>query len=218
MAEPIPPRNDSPAPAANAVVRQEVALDSYLGTLLAHVPEFVETAAETPAAVPAEAETHDGTPAWAQSEFQTLFFKVHGIVLAAPLMAVRRVEDFSAPPRSLPESPSWLLGLVDAEGGTVGILHTAELLLGRERLGGRDFGTQPYGHILHSRQGRYAFACDEVLDMGKLHPTDVAWRSPASLGRRPWLIGMVPGRLCALVDLERLVPLLRGRAAHTTST
>lgn len=205
--------------APNTVIRQEPALDAYLSTLLARVSDSAQAPSEPPPAAEAAPVVQDGAagvPEWAQAEFQALFFKVHGIVLATPLLAVRRVQELSAPPSALPESPSWLLGLLESQGETIGILHTAELVMGSERLGGRDFAERPYRHILHSRQGRYGFACDEVLDMGKLHPTEVAWRNPASIALRPWLVGTVPGRLCALVDLERLAPLMRrgGGGSH----
>lgn len=219
MAKPLFPGNSFRVPAAallapDAAFQQELALDAYLGALLSSVPDIVETASEPPPAAPL---AEDGVPAWARAGFQTLFFKVHGVVLATPLLAIRRIQDLSAPPRALPGRPSWLLGLLETQGETIGILHTAELVIGRERLGGRDFAERPYRHILYSLQGRYGFACDEVLDMGKLHPAEVSWRSPASASRRPWLAGMVPRRLCALVDLERLAPLIRrGKGGLTT--
>jgi purine-binding chemotaxis protein CheW len=197
-------------PLLHTAPRQEqLALDAYLQTLLASVPASVETVEQAP--LEAAAARGEGTvhlPAWMRTEFTALFFKAHGLVLATPLLAVKRIHELNDAPCALPGRPSWLLGLVGKQGETVGILHTAELLMGRERLGTRDFSAQPYRKLLFSRQGRYAFACDEVLDMGKLHPTEVAWRNPASLGRRPWLVGMVPQRLCALVELERLAPLL----------
>ena len=228
MAKPIFPEHarrpaTAKSLAPNTVIQQEPALDAYLSTLLARVADFAEAPAESPSIVAEAAPVAQygtaGVPEWAQTEFQALFFKVHGIVLATPLLAVRRVQELAAPPSALPESPSWLLGLLKTDGETIGILHTAELVMGNERLGGRDFAERPYRHILHSRHGRYGFACDEVLDMGKLHPTEVAWRKPASIALRPWLVGTVPGRLCALVDLERLAPLMRrGGADLTTKT
>ncbi|HLF95687.1 MAG TPA: chemotaxis protein CheW [Methylococcaceae bacterium] len=214
MAKPLFPEH-GPRPATaklrapNSAIQQEPALNAYLDTLLARVPDIAEAPAEPPTVAEAVAvESAAGVPEWAQTGFQALFFKVHGIVLATPLLAVRRVQELSAPPSALPESPSWLLGLLKTQGETIGILHTAELVMGVEKLGGRDFAERPYRHILHSRHGRYGFACDEVLDMGKLHPTEVAWRNAASIALRPWLVGTVPGRLCALVDLERLAPLI----------
>lgn len=205
----------SPSLAVEPIAQQELAIDAYLRALLASVPEIAASASAA-VGVGAAVETapeEEGRalhlPEWARSEFQTLFFKVHGIVFATPLLAVRRVNEFTGRPCALPGRPSWLLGLWERQGETIGILHTAELAMGRERLGARDFDAQPYRQILVSRHGRYGFACDEVLDMGKLHPADVVWRNPESIVRRPWLMGMVPQRLCALVDLERLRPLRR---------
>lgn len=212
------------------LVHHELALDAYLQALLASVPDeeeeplvaaaAAEPVVETLVAVkppPVVAESAiilpepvvNPVPAPFQQEFHALFFRIGEITLATPVSDVRRIVEYCATTTALPNQPSWLLGLVENQGEKIGVMHTAELVLGRENIQRRDFGARPYRQIIITRQGRFGFACDEVLEMVKLKPEDVRWRHPQLGGRAAWLMGTVSERLCALVDLNELTPIRR---------
>lgn len=211
------------------LLQHDLALTAYLEALLATVPDdtALETQAEAIVAAPpqpeivseitvtvaAEPVAETAAPAEEPAppiseEFHALFFRVGDITLATPVLDLRRIVDFDPAITALPNQPSWLLGLLENQGEKIGIMHTAELLQGQEKIQCRDFDAQPYRKILIARQGRYGFACDEVLEMVKLRPEDVRWRS-APQDSRTWLIGTVLGRLSVLVDLAALTPIRR---------
>lgn len=213
--------------AAVTLVQPELALDAYLQALLATVPEG-EDDFDTPLAEAeplvvvvesvAEAEIASVEPnpaeesAAVEGEFHALFFRIGGLTLATPVLGLKRIVDFdfaTTAVTALPNQPSWLLGLVENQGETLGVMHTAELLLGQEKSMRRDFETQPYRKIIISRHGRYGFACDEVLELVKLRPEDIRWRATPRRGHRSWLMGTVSERLSVLVDLAELTPIRR---------
>ncbi|BBL71489.1 chemotaxis protein CheW [Methylogaea oryzae] len=215
------------------LVQPELALDAYLEALLATVPEAdVELDVDVPVleVETLTAVTEPVTEAVAQiapiesvesealaqpdaeGEFHALFFRIGGLTLATPVLGLKRIVDFDFTAMSvtaLPNQPSWLLGLVENQGETLGVMHTAELLLGQEKSMRRDFMAEPYRKIIISRQGRYGFACDEVLEMVKLRPEDVRWRANRHGDHRAWLMGTVSERLSVLVDLAELTPIRR---------
>lgn len=216
------------------LINHELALDAYLQALLAAVPEgeleaplaAVATVAVGGASAPTSlasvaAKACPGPPEVSKdeaaalttvrlptNEFQALFFRIGEITLATPVLDVRRIVAYDSATTALPNQPSWLLGLVENQGDTIGVMHTAELMLGRENIQHRDFDTRPYRHIIISRGGRYGFACDGVLEMVKLKPEEVRWRTTPT-GHRAWLMGTVAKRLCVLVDLAELTPIRR---------
>lgn len=214
--------------AAVMLVQPELALDAYLEALLATVPEH-DNESEAPfvgmepavvvaepmpevASVIATAEPSRTSPPGMEGEFHALFFRIGGLTLATPVLGLKRIVDFdstAAAVTALPNQPSWLLGLVENQGEMLGVMHTAELLLGQEKSMRRDFEAQPYRKIIISRQGRYGFACDEVLEMVKLRPEDIRWRAMPQVGHRTWLMGTVSERLSVLVDLAELTPIRR---------
>lgn len=211
------------------LVNHDLALDAYLQALLAAVPDddeaepspspgpplalleptvVVVAATAQPIVVEEPALEAKASSPIGDSEFHALFFRIGEIILATPAMGVRRIVDYGDTTTALPHQPSWLLGLVENQGEKIGVMHTAELILGRESIQGRDFNERPYRQIIIAQNGRYGFACDEVLEMVKLRSEDIRWRT-AQPGRRAWLMGAVSKRLCALVDLSELTPIRR---------
>lgn len=219
--------------AAVMLVQPELALDAYLQALLATVPddedfappvdveESLARVAEITEPVAPEVEVdvavvvQEAEPAPQKTspiidgDFHALFFRLGDITIATPVLDLRRIIDFDDVTLTLlPKQPSWLLGLVDNQGEKIGVMHTAELILGREKAQRRDFDAQPYSKMIISRHGRYGFACDEVLEMVKLKAEDICWRETPQ-GRRPWLLGTIKERLSVLVDLAELSPIRR---------
>lgn len=207
------------------VVSQELALDSYLSTLLDEIPsdteldhiEMRKTDIET--VKPVQKIVAQGTnnkkqvkavrplsvmPSWTQNEFQALFFKVDKLILATPLTDLLRTIKFEKKPTSIPNQPSWFLGLLDTHEQRVGILDTGQLIYGKSRGEQRNLTKQPFQSILITHDGKWGLACDEVLTVAKLEPDKVRWRTLRS--NKPWLIGTVIDELTAIVDVNFLVP------------
>lgn len=143
-------------------------------------------------------------PAWAQQEFQALFFKVEHLILATPLTELSKTLKIERKPGKIPGQPSWFLGLLDDQESRVGVLDMGQLIFGKSRGGQRDLDSNPFKSILITSDKRWGLACDEILSIGRLKPDKVRWRTYRQ--KRPWLIGTVIEELTTIVDLQALVP------------
>lgn len=213
------------------VVQQEVALDSYLSTLLDDIPGDSEldqldeintkltkvkttSVKATPKIVVQEASSESELtavenplsvmPSWAQDEFQALFFKVDKLILATPLTELLRMIKIEKEPTKLPGQPSWFMGLLESHEQRIAVLDTGQLILGKSKGQQRDLEKQPFKRILITHDGKWGLACDEILSIGKIEPDQVRWRTLRQ--KRPWLIGTVIEELTAVIDVNHLVP------------
>jgi len=213
------------------VVQQEIALDSYLSTLLDDIPSDSEldqldeinaklkkveptTVKATPKIVTqATSKESELTavvnplsvlPSWTEDEFQALFFKVDKLILATPLTELLRMIKIEKEPTKLPGQPSWFMGLLESHEQRIGVLDTGQLILGKSKGQQRDLEKQPFKSILITHDGKWGLACDEILSIGKIEPGQVRWRTLRQ--KRPWLIGTVIEELTAVIDVNHLVP------------
>ncbi len=216
------------------VVQQEIALDSYLSTLLDDIPSNTELdqqelKVEVKPQVATQVKTStpivekiitkpdnqdlDVTkpvrplavmPEWARSEFQALFFKVDKFILATPLTELLRTIEVDKKPTRIPGQPSWFMGLLDTHEQRIGVLDTGQLIFGKTIGQQRDLEKQPFQRILITGDGKWGLACDEILSIGKLEPDKVRWRTLRQ--KKPWLIGTVIDELTAVIDVNHLVP------------
>jgi len=216
------------------VVQQEIALDSYLSTLLDEIPsntdldqqelkveakpkiaKQVKTSTPVVEKIIVKSDNQDSDvtkpvrplavmPEWARSEFQALFFKVDKFILATPLTELLRTIEVDKKPTKIPGQPSWFMGLLDTHEQRIGVLDTGQLIFGKTIGQQRDLEKQPFQRILITHDGRWGLACDEILSIGKLEPDKVRWRTLRQ--KKPWLIGTVIDELTAVIDVNQLVP------------
>ncbi|MGR9054026.1 MAG: chemotaxis protein CheW [Gammaproteobacteria bacterium] len=222
------------------ILHQELALDTYLRTLLEELPAVQEEKQAShpepikPAVIPllkpgqgltvvgpvkpkrlpeARIKPEPTTlplaplavmPAWAQHEFQAIFFKLGGLVLATPLTELSRTLKFDRKVTQLPNQPSWFMGLIEDQDKKIGVLDSGQLILGKTQGRKRDLNEQPFKSLLVTGDGNWALACDELLSIGKLTPEQVRWRTRRE--RRSWLIGTVIEQLTAVIDVNQLTP------------
>jgi len=216
------------------VVQQEIALDSYLSTLLDEIPsntdldqqelkveakpkivKQVKTSTPVVEKITVKSDNQDSDvtkpvrplavmPEWARSEFQALFFKVDKFILATPLTELLRTIEVDKKPTKIPGQPSWFMGLLDTHEQRIGVLDTGQLIFGKTIGQQRDLKKQPFQRILITHDGRWGLACDEILSIGKLEPDKVRWRTLRQ--KKPWLIGTVIDELTAVIDVNQLVP------------
>ncbi len=212
-----------------SIVQQDIALDTYLKTLLEEIPDqdikeahSVETqltnklqqpqikkATETKpekTVSPDTAKTYPISvmPDWTQQEFQAIYFRVDQLILAAPLTALLRTIKIEKMPTKIPGQPSWFMGLLDTQEQRIGTLDTGQLVLGKTKGQQRNHDKTPFTHILITHDGKWGLACDEILSIRRLEPTKVRWRTQRN--KRPWLIGTVIDELTAIIDVNYLVP------------
>ncbi len=216
------------------VVQQEIALDSYLSTLLNEIPSNAEldkqeikldikpqkvkqlkTSSQVKAKVAVKLVNKESEvtkvlkplavmPDWARNEFQALFFKVDKLTLATPLTELLRTICIDKDPTKIPGQPSWFMGLLDTHEQRIGVLDTGQLIFGKTIGQQRNLKKKPFQRILITADGKWGLACDEILSIGKLEPDKVRWRTLRQ--KKPWLIGTVIEELTAVIDVNHLVP------------
>jgi len=219
---------------SSQIVQQDIALDSYLSTLLDEIPSNTELdqqklKVEAKPQVAKQVKTSNPVvekiivkpenqeidvtkpvrplavmPEWARSDFQALFFKVDKFILATPLTELLRTIKVDKRPTKIPGQPSWFMGLLDTHEQRIGVLDTGQLIFGKTIGQQRDLKKQPFQRILITSDGKWGLACDEILSIGKLEPDKVRWRTLRQ--KKPWLIGTVIDELTAVIDVNHLVP------------
>lgn len=186
---------------------QQEALHQYLDSLLAEIPPLEPEQAARPetAPPPSERAAPDTAPAhpppWAQYPFKVLMFELGGLRLAAPVHLLDGVAPGQRLTR-LPGLPAWCQGVLLHHGRKVLVVDTAAVVEGASP---RDDGAEA-GHYVLLAEGRYALACDAVLEIREIDPQTVRWRRGA--GRRPWYGGILRDSLCALLDVDALCAML----------
>ena len=194
-AAPDAPAAPSPAPAPVAA--------PVAGTPPAPVAVPEPAAATIPAAAAAEAR-----PAWAAAEFQCLLFQVAGLTLAVPLAELNGVLPLDLDGVTpMPGHSALFLGLIDHLGQQVRVVDTAQVVLPPERLAAEGDPRGRVSHLVLIGEGSWGLAASGIGQVISLRPEDVKWRG--SQGRRPWLAGTVIQHMCALLELEAFLGLLR---------
>ncbi|WP_347330227.1 chemotaxis protein CheW [Marinimicrobium locisalis] len=182
-------------------------------------PQVVEAPREVPAPeAPAEPEPtmaamptgmkevewlENGRPAWAQERFDVLLFKVSGLTLAVPLIALGQIQPLTDELTPLFGQADWFMGLLPTPGGKIRTVNTAKFVM-PERYDERFLETAQY--VISIDGVPWGLAVDSVNQPISLNPEDVKWRSERS--RRPWLAGTVKDYMCALLDIPKVGQLL----------
>lgn len=219
------------AVAVKQLIEQELALDSYLATMLAELPsteaieeqerqvkkvvssavkvqaatvKMQEPSIELVADVVTASKALSIMPKYAQDEFSALFFKVGNLVLAAPLTDLSRAIRFDGKVTKIPQQPLWFMGLKAELEQKIGILNMAYLIQGKSRAGIRDYQQKPFTNVILTEDGQWGLACDELLTIAKLTSEQIRWRTDRK--GKPWLVGTVIEQLVVVVDINELVP------------
>ena|SRR5690554_5637348 len=113
---------------ARLQVEQAVDLDALAPVEPAHPAVEVEAplvAAEADiAALQQHLEWHsNGRPMWAQQQFDVLLFKVSGLTLAVPLIALGQIQPITEELTPLFGQADWFMGLQPTAGGKIGRAH-----------------------------------------------------------------------------------------------
>lgn len=145
----------------------------------------------------------NGRPAWAQHRFDVLLFKVSGLTLAVPLVALGQIQPLTDELTPLFGQADWFMGLLPTPVGKIRTVNTAKFVM-PERYDERFVETAQY--VISIDGVPWGLAVDSVNQPITLDPEDVKWRSERS--RRPWLAGTVKEHMCALLDIPRVGQLL----------
>lgn len=157
----------------------------------------------------------NGRPVWAQQKFDVLLFRVSGLTLAVPLIALGHIHPITDGLTPIFGQADWFMGLQPTPAGRIRTVNTA-LFVMPERYDPAFLQTARYVVSIDGLD--WGLAVDQVQQPTRLDPEDVTWRSERS--KRPWLAGTVKAAMCALLDVPRMGRVLeshdrkRAGAAH----
>ena len=181
----------------------------------APAPPVRTPAVETGLQVAAATQKPERRPDWASEPFPCLLLKVHGLLLALPLVKLNRILAW-VEPTLIPGYAPWLLGVLHQadQDRNLKVVDTAALVM-PERLGQVVMSGPGHQHIVMVGDGEWGLTCENVSSIITIDPDKVRWRSNRT--KRPWLAGTVVEHLCALLDAERLAELLSAGAPDLTA-
>lgn len=146
----------------------------------------------------------NGRPVWAQQKFDVLLFRVSGLTLAVPLIALGHIHPLTDGLTPIFGQADWFMGLQPTPAGRIRTVNTA-LFVMPERYDPAFLQTARYVVSIDGLD--WGLAVDQVQQPTRLNPEDVTWRSERS--KRPWLAGTVKAAMCALLDVPQMGRILQ---------
>jgi len=141
----------------------------------------------------------NGRPVWAQKTFDVLLFRVAGLTLAVPLIALGQIYPLDERLTPIFGQAEWFMGLQPTPAGRIRTVNTA-LFVMPERYD--PAFVQSARYVVSIDGLDWGLAVDQVQQPTRLNPDDVTWRSQRS--KRPWLAGTVKAAMCALIDVPQM--------------
>lgn len=137
--------------------------------------------------------------------FQALFFEVAGLTLAVPLVELGGIHEMTkiAP---LIGKPNWFMGVMLKNEDKFNVVDAARWVM-PEKYDEKMAEDLNYRFLINLGKTPWCLACEKLVNTVELNKSDVKWRH--NLGKRPWLAGMVKERMCALINVEELVEMLK---------
>lgn len=196
------------------VVEEQVSVDTETLTETTTVSQtvtdlktYTETEVETSVQVDTE-EKLEATVATKsidkiEEPFQALFFEVAGLSLAVPLHelgGIHNLEDVT----SLFGKPDWFLGVMINRDKKINVVESAKWVMPEKY---DSLKTKPdYKYLIMLGESNWGLAAEKLVTTEYIKPDDVKWRSQA--GKRPWLLGTIKEKMCALLHVDDLVAML----------
>lgn len=155
----------------------------------------------------------NGRPVWAQQKFDALLFRVAGLNLAVPLIALGQIHRLTDELTPIFGQADWFMGLQPTSAGRIRVVNTA-LFVMPERYDPAFVQSARYVVTIDGLD--WGLAVDQVEQPARLSPEDVTWRSER--GKRPWLAGTVKTAMCALLDLPQMGRILQSHDRKRAGT
>ncbi len=139
-----------------------------------------------------------------EGNFQALFFNVAGLTLAVPLIDLGGIHNLEKP-GPLFGKPNWFMGVMLYREEKLNVVDTARWVM-PEKCNEILEDSLKYQYLVMLGDSGWGLACEELVNTVTLQSSDVKWRDVG--GKRPWLAGMVKERMCAMLDVNRLISML----------
>lgn len=207
--EPAPPKEPDSSPPVLGLDQLVAEVPDVLTETKTEVVTEAVTVIETEVQLEAQAPvlSDSAIPAWAESRFQCLLFKVSGLSLAVPLVKLNSVIPWNENITETPNQTDWYLGLVQHLQNQVKVIDTALLVMPENRRESLENDTSDrLSHILLVDDYQWGLACSSIGDVIWLTQEEVKWRKNKT--SRAWLAGTSLEHLCAIMDTEVFAQML----------
>ncbi len=148
-------------------------------------------------------------PGWSEGAFECLMFKVAGsLTLSVPLIRLNGIVNWEDNLTFVPGHAEWFLGVLKNRGKQVKVIDIAKFVIPQNHQARQSLSSErQFKEIILIDDGQFGIACDGLGDVLKLTKEQVRWRSDRS--SRPWLAGTVIEHMCALIDLDSFISMLK---------
>lgn len=137
--------------------------------------------------------------------FQVLYFDVQGVRFAVPLTELGGIHRLSNELSKIIGRPPWYLGMQINREDQLDVVDTMAWIMPDRVVAEEDW--QDYQYVIMLGNSSWGLASVRLEGTERLTPEEVNWRQSA--GKRPWLAGMVKGKMCALIHVEALIRMLK---------
>lgn len=164
----------------------------------------VTTVVEPEAEVQAEPEVYNPEVDIINEPFQALFFDVAGLVLAVPLQELGGIHNLEEV-TNLFGKPDWFMGVMVNRDKKVNVVETARWVM-PEKYTEKLKAELSYKYLIMLGESSWGLAAEKLVTTEYIQPDEVKWRSQQ--GKRPWLLGTIKKKMCALLHVSDLVAML----------
>ena len=144
-------------------------------------------------------------PVIPEGEFQVLLFEVAGMTLAVPLTelgGIHQIESVSP----LFGKPAWFKGVLLHRDEKYNVVDTAKWIM-PDKSAEKLAESTKYKYLIVLGESGWGLGCESLIATETVLPDEVKWRNVE--GSRPWLSGMVKKKMCALVNVQQLINMLK---------
>lgn len=136
--------------------------------------------------------------------FQALFFEVAGLVLAVPLKELGGIHNLTEI-NSLFGKPKWFKGVMLNREQKLNVVDSA-LWVMPEKFDTEKASSIDYKYLITLGNSNWGLTAERLVETEIVHPDSVKWRN--GQGKRPWLLGTIKEKMCALLHVSDLIAML----------
>lgn len=136
--------------------------------------------------------------------FQALFFSVAGLSLAVPLKELGGIHNLTEL-NTLFGKPAWFKGVMLSRDKKLNVVDSARWVM-PEKYNQAMEESLNYKYLIMLGESNWGLAAESLVETESIKPDAVKWRKSAH--KRPWLMGTIKEKMCALLHVSDLIAML----------
>lgn len=166
-------------------------------------PPSVETKQEIALQPPIKVEK-EVIESFPDEPFQALFFSVAGLSLAVPLKELGGIHNLTEL-STLFGKPAWFKGVMLNRDKKLNVVDSARWVM-PEKYNQAMEESLNYRYLIMLGESNWGLAAESLVETESITPDAVKWRKNAH--KRPWLMGTIKEKMCALLHVSDLIAML----------